>query len=94
MQLAYTIIFVSDMDRSVSFYGDTIGLPLRFQSPEWTEFATDAVTLALHASDIPNPDGAKPSDSPAGRCRPGFSVANLDDFHEQMTQSSGNIFLW
>jgi len=29
------IVFVSDMRRSVSFYRDTIGLPLRFESPHW-----------------------------------------------------------
>lgn len=39
MRVNYAIVFVSDMRRSVSFYRDTIGLPLRFESPEWTEFA-------------------------------------------------------
>ena len=39
------------MKRSVSFYRDVIGLPLKFESPGWTEFATDGATLALHASE-------------------------------------------
>ena len=38
MHVNYAIVFVSDMHRSVSFYRDTIGLPLRFESPHWTEF--------------------------------------------------------
>jgi hypothetical protein len=30
---------------------DVLGLPLKFESPRWTEFATDGATLALHASE-------------------------------------------
>jgi catechol 2,3-dioxygenase-like lactoylglutathione lyase family enzyme len=39
-QLDYTMIVVSDMQRSVEFYRDKLGIPLKFQSPDWTEFAT------------------------------------------------------
>jgi len=48
MRLNYAIVFVSDMKRAVSFYRDVLGLPLRFDSPGWTEFATEGATLALH----------------------------------------------
>ena len=48
MRVSYAIVFVSDMKRSVAFYRDVIGLPLKFDSPEWSEFATDGATLALH----------------------------------------------
>lgn len=41
MRVNYAIVFVSDMKRAVSFYRDVIGLPLRFESPGWTEFATE-----------------------------------------------------
>jgi lactoylglutathione lyase len=41
MRVSYAIVFVSDMQRSVAFYRDVIGLPLQFQSPGWTEFATE-----------------------------------------------------
>jgi len=30
MRVSYAIVFVSDMKRSVAFYGDVIGLPLKF----------------------------------------------------------------
>jgi len=46
MRVNYAIVFVSDMRRSVSFYRDTVGLPLKFESPHWTEFETDGATLA------------------------------------------------
>ncbi len=86
MRVSYAIVFVSDMKRSVSFYRDVIGLPLKFESPGWTEFATEGATLALHASRAANPDKDNPQELPAGRCRPGLHVPNLDDFHKRMIE--------
>ena len=86
MRVNYAIIFVSDMKRSVSFYREVLGLPLRFESPEWTEFATDGATLALHASERSPSDEDDPQEVPAGRCRPGLSVPNLDTFHQRMVE--------
>ena len=86
MRVNYVIVFVSDMKRAVSFYRDVIGLPLKFESPGWTEFATDGATLALHASEGPTSDGDNPRQATAGRCRPGLSVANLDEFHSRMVE--------
>jgi len=57
-QIDYTMIVVSDMQRSVEFYRDTLGIPLKFQSPEWTEFATGATTLALHGGGSSSPGTA------------------------------------
>jgi lactoylglutathione lyase len=82
----YAIIVVSDMKRAVSFYRDVIGLPLKFESPGWTEFATDGATLALHASERPNPEKDNPKQTHAGQCRPGLSVPNLDEFHKRMLE--------
>ncbi len=65
MRLNYAIVFVSDMKRAVAFYRDVIGLPLRFESPGWTELATDGATLALHSA-----EGSQ-EESP-GQCRPGL----------------------
>jgi lactoylglutathione lyase len=77
MRVTYAIVFVSDMQRAVFFYRDVLGLPLKFESPGWTEFATDGATLALHASEAANPPG---------QCRPGLSVRNLDEFHQKMVE--------
>ncbi len=82
-KIDYTIVFVSDMRRSVEFYRDVLGLPLKFESPGWTEFATDSTTLALHS-------GAKPAEHPAGdhmpagSCHPGFQVEDIEAFHRTM----------
>jgi lactoylglutathione lyase len=84
MRVNYAIVFVGDMKRSVEFYRDVIGLPLKFESPGWTEFATDGATLALHAGEAASPGGDDPRKVPAGRCRPGLSVPDLDAFHARM----------
>ena len=47
-RLGYVIIYTADMGRSVAFYNETLGLPLRYQTPYWTEFALEGTTLALH----------------------------------------------
>lgn len=91
MQLTYAIVFVSDMQRSVAFYRDVIGLPLKFETPEWTEFATGGGTLALHAGE-PNPERDTPRATVAGRCRPGLGVPDLDAFHRRMVEQKVPCF--
>ena len=69
-------MFVTDMDRAVKFYRDVLGLPLNFQSPGWSEFATGETILALHLATQKNP---------AGSTELGFNVADLDRFYREMT---------
>jgi catechol 2,3-dioxygenase-like lactoylglutathione lyase family enzyme len=71
VRLSYAIVFVSDMARAVSFYRDVVGLPLRFESPSWTEFNTEGATLALHTSDESGSDPEATSAS--GRTLPSGS---------------------
>ena len=82
-KLDYAIIFVSDMARSILFYRNTLGLPLKFESPSWTEFASEGCTVALHLINAKKTDGEQ-SSPVAGTCQPGFLVADLDFFHQQM----------
>jgi catechol 2,3-dioxygenase-like lactoylglutathione lyase family enzyme len=89
VRVNYAIVFVSDMPRSVTFYRDVLGLPLSFESPGWTEFATDGATLALHAAEGSDATQDDPHQHPAGRCRPGLSVPDLDEFHRRMV--AGNV---
>lgn len=87
MRINYVMVFVSDMKKSVAFYRDTVGLPLKFESPGWTEFATEGATLALHASEAPGTGREDPLMVSAGRCRPGLSVLDLNEFHARMVDS-------
>ena len=76
MKLTHVIKFVADMDRAVKFYRDVAGLPLKFQSPGWSEFVTGETTLALHPASEKNP---------AGGVELGFTVDNLQKFHQEMS---------
>ena len=88
MRVNYAIVFVSDMKRSVSFYRDVLGMTLRFESPGWTEFATEGATIALHSSEGSNSEKDDPHHVHAGRCRPGLSVPDLDAFHKRMVEQN------
>ena len=93
-QLDYTMIIVSDMNRSVEFYADKIGLPLKFQSPDWTEFDTGTTTLALHGGGIPRPTVAgDPEAQYAGTCSIGFNVDDLEKTYEQLKARGINFVM-
>jgi lactoylglutathione lyase len=76
MKLSHVIEFVADMDRAVKFYRDILNLPLKFQSPGWSEFATGETTFALHPASDKNP---------AGRVELGFTTPALEKFYTDMT---------
>jgi catechol 2,3-dioxygenase-like lactoylglutathione lyase family enzyme len=67
-RLKYAIKFVADMDAALAFYRDNLGLRVRFTTPEWSEFDTGEVTLALHPASAANP---------AGSSQLGFATENL-----------------
>ena len=73
----YVMVMVSDMKRSVKFYKEALGLPLKFESEEWTEFQTGTTTLALHGGAKPSSGGGR-GEPQAGTCSIGFSVADLE----------------
>lgn len=83
-KLNYVIVFVSDMKRSVEFYRDVLGLPLKFESPGWTEFENEGSTLALHPASGPSLSGGNEARNPAGSCDLGFMVDDLDAIHRLM----------
>jgi catechol 2,3-dioxygenase-like lactoylglutathione lyase family enzyme len=74
--LNYAIHFVADMKRAVAFYRDKLGLALKFESPEWTEFATGATTLALHLASPENP---------AGTTHLGFGTPDVRGLHAALS---------
>jgi len=67
-KFTHSILFVADMDKAIAFYRDVMGLPVKFQSPFWSEFDTGPVTLALHPASETNP---------AGRVQLGFDTPDL-----------------
>ena len=47
-QLGYVILFVADLQRSVAFYRDVIGLPFKLHGDGYAEFATDGARFGLY----------------------------------------------
>jgi lactoylglutathione lyase len=76
LKLTHVIEYVADMERAVTFYRDVIGLPLKFQSPGWSEFATGETGLAIHPAS---------ASKPAGSIELGFTVDDLPNFHQEMS---------
>jgi len=64
------------MEKAVKFYRDVLGLKLKFESPEWSEFMTGETTLALHPASDKNP---------AGKIELGFMVADVEAFYRDMS---------
>lgn len=84
-QIDYAMVTVSDMARSVAFYRDMLGIPLKFQSPDWTEFQTGITTLALHGGGLPaEPSARGNGDKIAGTCSIGFNVEDVDKTYEEL----------
>ncbi len=74
------------MATSIEFYRDVFGLPLNFETPDWTEFSTEGATLALHkANASPSVEGGQ-NTTVAGQFRPGMVVSDLDLFHSRVTE--------
>ena len=71
-RLGAIILLVTDMKRSVDFYQGLIGLPLKQQSPEWTEFFDGGTILALHPAKRKDKIKASP------KILVGFMVNDLD----------------
>ena len=91
-KIDYVMIMVSNMARSVAFYKDKLGIPMKFGTPEWTEFQTGATTLALHGGGTPREALSDPDARPAGVCSIGFNVDNLELAYEQL-QAKGVHFI-
>lgn len=79
----YVMVTVSDMGKSVAFYKDKLGIPLKFESPEWTEFATGDTILALHGGGQKK-QSKEPEGQFAGTCSIGFNVSNLEATYQEL----------
>ncbi len=68
IELKYVIANVSDLAAAVAFWRDTVGLKLKFETPDWAEFDTGPTRLALQPASPANP---------AGTWQPGLRVPDL-----------------
>jgi lactoylglutathione lyase len=100
----YVMVTVSDMHKSIEFYRDKLGLPLKMETPGWSEFQTGPTTLALHGGSRPKAastdagQAGKPGadrghgELYAGTCTMGFSVDDVQKTFEEL-KSAGVSFV-
>jgi lactoylglutathione lyase len=93
-RLGYAILFVSDIEASVRFYRDVLGMPLRFANETYAEFATEGAKFALYARDaLPELIGvhapAGPAPWPQGEVA--FFVEDPDGDHERLRRAGVTI---
>ena len=86
MLLSHVIVYVSDMQRSIRFYRDQLGFPVKMESPDWTELHSGRTTLALHIA-APGERSTKilPGDAHIGpgEAHIGIEVLDLEKFYEE-----------
>lgn len=84
-KLGVVMVVVSEMERSVAFYRDVLGLKLRYQTPYWSEFDVGGVTLALH------PAGGNLEVVPQTGINFGFYVTGIDAALAEIESRGGEI---
>ena len=82
-KFGYVIVFVSDMDKSIAFYRDVLGFPVKEQSHKWTELDTGQTTLALHLAEA-GEHAHTHATMPAGHFELGLTVPDFAAFHKEM----------
>src|SRR5579875_848165 len=73
--LGFVILYASDLEASLAFYRDGLGLTPRIARPRFVEFGTAGAGLALHA--------ATPDAAPTRQAGLMFVVADADEAYRQ-----------
>ena len=91
-QLGYVILFVRDLERSVAFYRDVIGLPFKLQGDGYVEFATQGARFGLYDRNRLGEltgQGTDPPDHPGGEVV--FLVEDVDAEAERLREAGVTI---
>jgi lactoylglutathione lyase len=80
------ILLVSNMEKSVKFYHDTLGLPIKTMSEDWTELFNNDTVLALH------PARKKSNLKTGSGILVGFEVSDLDSTMKSLKHKKVKLF--
>jgi len=87
--LGYAIVCVSDMEKSVQWYQDLFGFPLRGAfGKNWTEFDTGNTALSLH---LASTEKKQPEDAVPGSATTCFFVRDVEAFHKRAVQKGVRV---
>ena len=85
-KVSAVVLLVSNVKRSVNFYKNILGLPVKRQSKDWTEFFNDGTVLALH------PAKKKDKLKSGSSMLIGFMVNDLDFSVNQLKKKKVKFF--
>jgi lactoylglutathione lyase len=80
-RIGAVILLVSNMKRSIRFYRDILGMDLKQESKDWTEFSTRGTVLALHPA-------KKKRIKKNNGMLVGFSISDFDDAIDSLKKKS------
>jgi lactoylglutathione lyase len=80
------ILLIENMEKSVTFYRDILGMKIKDESPDWVEFVNESgrAVLALH------PKRTKSSGSP--NMLVGFNVNDIENVCKQLEEKSVKFY--
>ena len=81
------ILLVSNMEKSIKFYSETLELPIKTRSKDWTEFFSNDTVLALH----PAPKKKTILKTGSGTLV-GFEVTDLDSTVKKLKERRVKFF--
>jgi lactoylglutathione lyase len=85
-KLGAAILLVENMERSVAFYQDILGMKIKEQFPDWVEFVTESrsAVLALH------PKKTKSSRSP--NLLIGFNLGDVEYVYKELEKKNVKFY--
>ncbi len=81
--LAYTVIYVDDMEKCAAFYRDVLGIPLDYAVEGWTQFKSSGAALVLHPK-----TASQKSQPPGSAVHITFRVNDLDAAYRNLSARS------
>ncbi|HEV8405151.1 MAG TPA: VOC family protein [Nitrososphaera sp.] len=84
-KIGAVILLVSNMKSSIKFYRDILGMKLKEQSKDWTEFSEGGTVLALHPT-------SKKKIKKNNSMLVGFSVSDFDDIINGLKQKKVKFY--
>ncbi|MFL6328913.1 MAG: VOC family protein [Nitrososphaeraceae archaeon] len=85
-KIGAVVLLVANMKRSINFYKTILGLPIKRQSRDWTEFFNNGTVLALH------PAKKKDKLKSGSTILIGFMVNDLDYSVKQLKKKKVKFF--
>ena len=84
-KLTTIVLIVKDMDRSVAFYRDVIGLKEEMHTPYWSSLSAGNITLGLH------PESSHAKVAPGMGCTFGFEVSDIQTVVRELKAKGGSV---